>query len=241
VREGAVGVRFGPVQQAWWEAPLMGDILEKAASLDVPVLLFLGKDGGRAIEWVAPVLRNHPNTKVVIDHMADVPPTDEEQIAALLGLKTLPNLYVKISHTWAISAEGAYPWSDGVGLARRVVTAFGAERAMFASDWPVCTRPAWPGGGAAYEQVRPLINNHTFGISLIYHTFGISLILTFSFHRRCGSQRRKWRARKSGGARGAAHCSGAPLPPSSSAAQLKAQGPSRTCNESKEEGEEGTK
>lgn len=163
VRQGAVGVRFGPVQQAWWEAPLMGDILDKAAELDVPVLLFLGKDGGRALEWVAPVLRKHPSTKVVIDHMADVPPADEDQILALLGLKTLPNLYVKISHTWAISTEGAYPWSDGVTLARRVITTFGPARAMFASDWPVCTRPVWPGGAAAYEETVRLAKEEVAG------------------------------------------------------------------------------
>ena len=42
---GAAGVRFGPVQRLWWETSLMGEILDKASSLGLPVLLFLGKCG----------------------------------------------------------------------------------------------------------------------------------------------------------------------------------------------------
>ena len=45
--QGFIGVRFGPVEQNYWESDTMLSILKKAADIDFPVLLFLGKDGGR--------------------------------------------------------------------------------------------------------------------------------------------------------------------------------------------------
>lgn len=86
---------------------------------------------------------------------ADVCPKDPEQIQALLSLAALPGVHVKISHTWALSEEG-YPWADVHPLVETVVRAFGASRCMFASDWPVCMMPAWPGGDASYSETVSL-------------------------------------------------------------------------------------
>ena len=152
---GFVGVRFGPVEQSWWESKNMLRILLKAQTLRIPVLLFLGKDGGSKIPWVLPVLQQVPDLLVVIDHMADVPPSDEAQIENLLGLAALPKVHVKISHTWALSTQ-EYPWSDAQQLVKKVVEAFGAERCMFASDWPVCMMPSWPGGNTSYADTVKL-------------------------------------------------------------------------------------
>jgi len=84
-----------------------------------------------------------------------VSPTDPEQIEALVSLASLPRLHVKISHTWALS-EQEYPWPDVHKLVTTLVSAFGADRCMFATDWPVCMMPAWPGGGATYAQTVQL-------------------------------------------------------------------------------------
>jgi predicted TIM-barrel fold metal-dependent hydrolase len=124
--EGFVGVRFGPVDQSWWNAPNMLRILEKAQELRVPVLLFLGKDGGKSIPWIEPVLRKVPDLSVVIDHMADVSPSDQAQIDNLLGLAALPKVFVKISHTWALSTQD-YPWMDAQHLVKTVIAKFGAN------------------------------------------------------------------------------------------------------------------
>jgi len=128
--EGFVGVRFGPVNQTWWNAPNMLRILEKAQGLQVPVLLFLGKDGGKSIPWIEPVLRKVPDLIVVIDHMADVSPSDQAQVDNLLRLAALPQVYVKISHTWALSTE-AYPWMDAQHLVKTVIAKFGANVRFF--------------------------------------------------------------------------------------------------------------
>eukprot|EP00802_Teleaulax_amphioxeia_P018272 Tamp_18463.p1 GENE.Tamp_18463~~Tamp_18463.p1 ORF type:complete len:298 (-),score=75.18 Tamp_18463:429-1265(-) len=155
--QGFVGVRFGPVEQHWWESPNMLRILQQAEEEQVPVLLFLGKDGGKAIPWIEPVLRKVPKLSVVIDHMADVSPADPVQIDNLLGLAALAKVYVKLSHTWALSTQ-EYPWTDAQELVQKVVAAFGANRCMVATDWPVCMMPSWPGGntshGAAVKLAR---------------------------------------------------------------------------------------
>jgi len=153
--QGFVGVRFGPVEEKWWKAPRMLSILQKAADLKIPVLLFLGKDGGKSIPWIEPVLRQVPDVLVVIDHMADVSISDTTQVEALLALAALPKVYIKISHTWALSNQG-YPWSDAQGLVEKVVSVFGAKRCMFATDWPVCMMPSWPGGDTNYAETVKL-------------------------------------------------------------------------------------
>jgi L-fuconolactonase len=43
---------------------------------------------------------------------------------------------VKISHLWSLSMEG-YPYADMVGQVKRLVSAFGAARLMWGTDWPI--------------------------------------------------------------------------------------------------------
>ncbi|EKX47082.1 hypothetical protein GUITHDRAFT_106995 [Guillardia theta CCMP2712] len=152
-KEGFIGVRFGPLDRGWWESERMRNILKKAEELKFPVLLFLGKDGGKSLQWVAPRIKEFPNVKFIVDHMADVPPSDDQQIDELLSLASSPNVLVKISHVWAIST-GQYPWSDAIR--DEVVRRFGPDRCMFASDWPVCKMPTWPGGNTSYDMTVKL-------------------------------------------------------------------------------------
>lgn len=154
-KQGFVGLRFGPVQQSWWESPNMLKMLDKAAELSVPVLLFLGPDGPNTFPWLLPVLDKVPSLRVVIDHMADTNPADPQQVAALVSLAERPNILVKVSHIWALSKQG-YPWTDSLELVKKVVAAYGPSRIMMASDWPVCQMPAWPGGNTDYSTVMKL-------------------------------------------------------------------------------------
>ena len=48
-------------------------LLQKASDLKVPVLLFLGRDGGKKLAWIKPVLEKLPDLLVVIDHMVRCP------------------------------------------------------------------------------------------------------------------------------------------------------------------------
>jgi L-fuconolactonase len=68
--------------------------------------------------------------------MADCPLGDERAVADLLALARYPKVCVKITHPWSLSAE-AYPFRDTWPLLQRVRDAFGAERLMAGTDWPI--------------------------------------------------------------------------------------------------------
>ena len=72
---------------------------------------------------------------------------------ALLGLARHPQVYVKASAFFRVSAE-AYPYADAQRCVRALVDAFGAERVMFGSDWPV-SRAVGEGRAAAGSETDP--------------------------------------------------------------------------------------
>ena len=134
--EGFRGVRLSPAVDAsgdWFTGPLMDPLFARAEALGVPMLILTRPP---RLGDLASLLERHPDLDVSIDHMADAHPGDQEGVQALLDLARYPRVYVKVSHTWSISAE-EYPWRDTWGLVRRVYEAFGARRIMFSTDWPV--------------------------------------------------------------------------------------------------------
>jgi predicted TIM-barrel fold metal-dependent hydrolase len=85
---------------------------------------------------VARLLEKTPDLTVVIDHMADCPIDQPEELEKLIALKRYPNVFVKISHTWSISKQ-PYPWLDAQQYVKRLHQAFGPQRLMWATDWPI--------------------------------------------------------------------------------------------------------
>lgn len=135
--EGFHGVRLSPsVGEAgdWFTGPLMSPIFSRAETLGVPMLLLTGAE--RLVDLV-PLLEQHPDLDVVIDHMASCSPDAPEKLELLLNLAQFPRVYVKISHTWSIS-KTAYPWADTFEQVKKVYQAFGGSRLMWGTDWPVC-------------------------------------------------------------------------------------------------------
>jgi len=85
---------------------------------------------------VALLLEKLPDLTVVIDHMADCPIDRPAELEKLIALKRYPNLFVKISHTWQISRQ-PYPWPDAQQYVKRLYDAYGPQRLMWATDWPI--------------------------------------------------------------------------------------------------------
>ena len=54
----------------------------------------------------------------------------------LITLKRYPKLFVKISHTWSLSKE-AFPFRDTWPQVKRLYDAFGPQRLMWSTDWPI--------------------------------------------------------------------------------------------------------
>src|SRR4051794_26501568 len=134
--EGFRGVRLSPAGNAtgdWFRGPLMPPLWKRCADLKVPmtVLAPIGR-----MPDVAAQLEKLPDLTVVIDHMADCPVDQPAELEKLIALQRYPNVFVKISHTWSLSKQ-PYPWPDAQEHVKRLHHAFGPQRLMWATDWPI--------------------------------------------------------------------------------------------------------
>ncbi len=135
---GFKGVRLSPSASAagdWiTNGELMDPIWSRAEQLKVPMLLLTKTS---RLPDARKYIEKYPDLDVVIDHMADCRPADpSEELDKLLMLAKFPRVYCKISHTWSISAE-AYPYRDTWDQVKKVYDAFGPQRTMWGTDWPV--------------------------------------------------------------------------------------------------------
>lgn len=138
--QGFHGVRLSPSADAsgdWIKGPLMMPIWKRAEALEIPMQIYAPIT--RMPDMIS-LLEQCPDLDVVIDHMADCPIDQPQELEKLLALARYPHVFVKISHMWSISRQ-PYPWLDAQEYARRVYDAFGPQRLMWGTDWPVCK--AW--------------------------------------------------------------------------------------------------
>jgi len=99
------------------------------------------------------LIAKHPDLTVVIDHMADCPVDQPKELEKLIALARYPKVFVKVSHTWSLSRQ-AYPWLDAQEHVKRLHQAFGPERLMWATDWPIIEQTANASYARALTVVR---------------------------------------------------------------------------------------
>jgi L-fuconolactonase len=117
------------------------DVLEGLSLLASVGLTFdVSAEFPKHLKHIPAIAERIPNLKIVIDHLAK-PPIKQKQMEPWASQMKLaasyPNVYAKISglntaadwDTW--SASDIQPYID------YAFEAFGAERLMFGSDWPV--------------------------------------------------------------------------------------------------------
>ncbi len=134
--QGFHGVRISPAGDAsgdWIKGPLMPPLWKRAQSLRVPMQVYAPITRMPDLE---PLIEQCPELTVVIDHMADCPIDQPRELEKLVALARFPGVFVKISHTWSISRQ-PYPWLDAQEYVKRLHAAYGPQRLMWASDWPV--------------------------------------------------------------------------------------------------------
>jgi L-fuconolactonase len=78
-----------------------------------------------------------PDVDVIIDHMADGIDGDANNFQRLLSLARYPQVYLKIGHI-SVNSSQDYPWRDTHDLVKQVSQAYGVQRIMWGSDWPLC-------------------------------------------------------------------------------------------------------
>jgi len=134
--QGFRGVRLSPARDAsgdWFRGPLMPPLWKRCQELEVPMTVLAPI---ARMPEVAALLEKLPDLTVVIDHMADCPIDQPAELEKLIALRRYPKVFVKISHTWSISRQ-PYPWLDAQEYVKRLYAAFGPERLMWATDWPI--------------------------------------------------------------------------------------------------------
>jgi predicted TIM-barrel fold metal-dependent hydrolase len=84
---------------------------------------------------VAALAARYPEVRVVVDHLGRCGPADADGLAALTALARLPNVWVKVSGLYALSATGP-PYADLAPLVRACWWAFGPARLLWGTDFP---------------------------------------------------------------------------------------------------------
>ena len=156
--QGCHGVRLSPAADAsgdWIRGPLMPALWKRCEQLRVPMTLLLT---AARLHDVAPLIEQHPELTVVIDHMADCPIDDPAALAKLLALARYPRVFVKITHLWSLSRQ-QHPFADTYAMVARVRDAFGSQRIMGGTDWPIKPELAsYEQRLAIYRQELPFLN-----------------------------------------------------------------------------------
>ncbi len=94
----------------------------------------------------------------MLDHLGlPVDARDLTQLARIRDLAGIPELRIKLSGMYALSQDG-YPYRDTWAWAEGVVDAFGAERTMWASDWPLAGESASHAQHLALVDLLPFVD-----------------------------------------------------------------------------------
>ena len=135
-QQGFRGVRISPSGNAsgdWIHGPLMPPLWKRCEELKVPMTVLAPVT---RMPEVGQLIEKYPALTVVIDHMADSPLDKTDQLNMLIALKRYPKVFVKVSHTWSLSKQ-PYPYLDSQAQVKRLYDAFGPQRLMAGTDWPL--------------------------------------------------------------------------------------------------------
>jgi L-fuconolactonase len=139
----------------WLGRPDVGTALDQLAVRDLGFDLVVRS---WQLPLAASVVAAHPDVRFVVDHLGGIAETVDDigWEAGLRELAARPNAYAKIS-----GLAGLVRGEDGARLRRIVdvaLEAFGAERLMYGSDWPLAELGAGPVGwrGAVEELIGGL-------------------------------------------------------------------------------------
>ena len=134
--QGFQGVRLSPAADAagdWIRGPFMPPLWKRCRDLKASMNILTDV---QRMPDIAVLVERFSDLTVVIDHMADCPADQPEELKKLLELARFPKVFVKVSHTWSVSKQ-PYPYRDAQEQVRRLYDAFGPQRLMWGTDWPL--------------------------------------------------------------------------------------------------------
>jgi L-fuconolactonase len=121
------GIRHSVVaeEEGWLRRPDVRDGVAEFARTGLVLELLIA---ARDLPDVAACARDHPELPIVVDHLGDASVADTSWESGIRGLAAYDNVRVKLS--------GDHATTSSFGA---VLDAFGPERMMVGSDWPVST------------------------------------------------------------------------------------------------------
>jgi predicted TIM-barrel fold metal-dependent hydrolase len=136
-RSGVRGFRITPgsAPGTWLDTPGMAAMWRCGADNRLAMCPLINPE---VLPSVDRMCARHPETPVVIDHLARIGADGtirDPDIRLLCGLARHRNVYVKVSAFYALGRK-AEPYTDLAPLIRRVFEDFGPRRLMWASDSP---------------------------------------------------------------------------------------------------------
>lgn len=142
-RPGVVGARImlargGPADA---DHPGVAAIADEAGRLGLPLnILCWG-----LLDVVDRLAANHPDTRIVIDHLGlhqpfdpPAPPEPWADLPRVLALARHPNVVIKVTGACTLSHE-PFPYADIWDPLARVFDAFGIDRCLWGTDWTRAT------------------------------------------------------------------------------------------------------
>ena len=118
---------------------------KKAVELDLVVELHIGPDYGGQ---VGALMREYPQTTVLIDHLAEPHWGNAVEFADVLALADYDRVYMKLSGLSHFAGDGPL-YESARPFTRRVVEAFGPERLVWGSGAPAVVDAHMPDHTAA--------------------------------------------------------------------------------------------
>lgn len=137
-QKGVRGFRVQPPDTStdeWFSRPGMKEMWSCGAHEHLHMCHLMGPSAIPALDRMC---RQYPQTPVVIDHMARIGVDGtirEADLDRLCRLAEHPRVRVKVSAFYALG-EKKPPYHDLAAMIRRLVSSFGADRLMWASDCP---------------------------------------------------------------------------------------------------------
>lgn len=137
VRRGARGFRIHSQSDAhqWPESSTMKLLWQTAADDGFAVCPLINPQD---IQHVDRLCTQFPKTRVVVDHFARIGisgTVEQDHLEQLCKLARHPNVYLKTSAFYALGKKKA-PYHDLKPMIKRVLSAYGADRLMWATDCP---------------------------------------------------------------------------------------------------------
>ncbi|MBI1349050.1 amidohydrolase family protein [bacterium] len=142
-KQGCSGFRIYPKDRqfkTWLSSDTMHTMWKVGAAEHLNMCCLMDTNGLPALDQMC---RMYPQTPVVIDHMCRIGVTGEiveSELQALCDMARHRNVTVKVSAFYALGKKSP-PYTDLGPMIEKLLTAFGPERLMWASDGPYQMQP----------------------------------------------------------------------------------------------------